>query len=56
MKNLFIVASLILIVGCTKNQHIVDSNIDDAYEVELNDLDFYADTIELNLTDPTFIE
>ena len=48
--------TLFFAIGCSKNQHIVDYNLDDAYEVELNDLDFYADTIELNLTDPTFIE
>jgi uncharacterized lipoprotein YajG len=56
MKNLFILFSLFLVIGCTKNQHIIDCNIDDTYEVELNDLDFYSDTIEFNLTDPKFIE
>ena len=55
MKNLFIGACLFITIGCSKNQHL-ETNTDNAYEMELCDLSFYTDTVEVNLTDPNFIE
>lgn len=43
MKTVYILLFIMMGTSCSKNQHIASTNItDDAYENELNELDFNA--------------